>query len=156
MYMMSFFSIPRGVLTKLDYFRSIFFWQQEEKRKYRLAKWSILCQPKDQGGLGIRNLDIQNIALLSKWLYKLLTTDGTWQQLIRNKYLGSKPLSQAFWKAADSHFWAGLMKVKSDFLRFGTFTIKNGTQIRFWEDQWLGTSPLREQYPCLYHIVRHK
>jgi hypothetical protein len=48
------------------------------------------------------------------------------------------------------------MKVKSDFLRFGTFSIKNGAQIRFWEDQWLGTSPLREQYPCLYHIVQHK
>jgi hypothetical protein len=156
MYMMSFFAIPRGVLKKIDYFRSRFFWQQEEKRKYRLAKWSILCQPKDQGGLGIRNLDIQNTALLSKWLYKLLTTDGTWQELIRNKYLGSKPLSQAFWKPGDSHFWSGLMKVKSDFLRFGSFSIKNGTQIRFWEDQWLGTSPLREQYPCLYHIVRHK
>jgi hypothetical protein len=41
-------------------------------------KWSILCQPKDQGGLDIRDLDIQNTALLSKWLYKLLTTDGTW------------------------------------------------------------------------------
>ena len=30
------------------------------------------------------------------------------------------------------------MKVKSDFLRFGSFTIKNGAQIRFWEDIWLG------------------
>jgi hypothetical protein len=48
------------------------------------------------------------------------------------------------------------MKVKSDFLRFRTFSIKNSAHIRFWEDQWLGTSPLREQYPCLYHIVRHK
>jgi hypothetical protein len=141
MYMMSFFAIPRGVLKKIDYYRSRFFWQQDEKRKYRLAKWSILCQPKDQGGLGIRNLDIQNTALLSKWLYKLLTTDGTWQELIRNKYLGSKPLSQAIWKPGDSHFWSGLMKVKSDFLRCGSFSIKNGTQIRFWEDQWLGTSP---------------
>jgi hypothetical protein len=156
MYMMSFFAIPRGVLKKLDFYRSRFFWQQEEKRKYRLAKWSILCQPKDQGGLGIRDLDIQNTALLSKWLYKLLTTDGTWQELIRNKYLGSKPLSQAIWKPGDSHFWSGLMKVKSDFLRFGSFSITNGTQIRFWEDKWLGTSPLREQYPSLYHIVRHK
>jgi hypothetical protein len=26
MYMMSFFGIPRGVLKKLDYFRSRFFW----------------------------------------------------------------------------------------------------------------------------------
>jgi len=44
------------------------------KRKYRLDKWDILCQPKDQGGLGIHNLDIK---------IKLLTTHGTWQ---KNKY----------------------------------------------------------------------
>ena len=44
MYMMSFFEIPKGVCKKLDYFRSRFFWQSDEhKRKYRLAKWDILC-----------------------------------------------------------------------------------------------------------------
>jgi hypothetical protein len=70
-------------------------WQGDEhKIKYRLAKWSILCQPKDQRVLGIADLNLKNIALLSKWLFKLLTTDGTWQQLLRNKYLGSKPLVQ--------------------------------------------------------------
>ena len=93
MYMMSFFEIPKGVRKKLDYFRSRFFWQSDEhKSKYRLAKWSILCQPKDQGGLGIHNLELKNIALLNKWLYRLLTTDGTWQQILRNKYLGNKLL----------------------------------------------------------------
>jgi hypothetical protein len=90
------------------------------------------------------------------WLYKLLTTYETWQQLIGKKYLGSKPLSQAFWKSDNSHFWAGLMKVKSSFLWFGTFSIRNVVQIRFWEDQWIRTSPLREQYLYLYHIVRDK
>jgi hypothetical protein len=45
--------------------------------------------------------------------------------------LNSKPLSQAFWKPGDSHFWASLMKIKQDFLHFGSFTIKNGSQIRF-------------------------
>ena len=125
MYMMSFFEIPKGVRKKLDYFRSRFFWQSDEhKKKYRLAKWDILCQPKDQGGLGIHNLELKNIALLSKWLYRLLTTDGTWQQILRNKYLGSKPLVQVQWKSGDSHFWASLMKVTRDFLRFGTFMIK--------------------------------
>src|SRR5438105_9347258 len=54
MYMMSFFDIPKGVLKKLNYFRSRFFWQGDDhKKKYRIAKWSILSQPKDQGGLGI-------------------------------------------------------------------------------------------------------
>jgi hypothetical protein len=48
------------------------------------------------------------------------------------------------------------MKVKHDFWRFGTFTIRNGSQVRLWEDIWLGTSTLRDQYPCLYHIARYK
>jgi hypothetical protein len=34
---------------------------------------------------------MKNIALLSKWLFKHLTSDGTWQQLLQNMYLGSKP-----------------------------------------------------------------
>jgi hypothetical protein len=109
MYMMSFFCSERSP-KMLDYFWSRFFGQQEEKKKYRLAKWNIPWQPKDQGGLGIRDLDIQNKALLSKWLYRLLTTDGTWQQLIHNKYLNVKTLSQAFWKSRDSHFWDGLIE----------------------------------------------
>jgi len=68
MYMMSFFEIPKDVRTKLDYFRSRFFWQSDEhKWKYRLAKLDIMCQPKEQGGLGIHNIELKNIALLSKW-----------------------------------------------------------------------------------------
>ena len=155
--MMSFFEIPKGVLKKLDYFRSQFFWQcDEHKRKYHLAKWDILCQPKEQGGLGIHNLELKNTVLLSKWLYRLLKTNDTWQQILRNKYLGTKPLVQVQWKSGDSHFWASLMKVKWDFLRFGTFMIQNGSQVRFWEDIWLGNTPLREQYPQLYNIARGK
>lgn len=79
---------------KLDYFWCRFFWQgNEHKKNYLLAKWSILSLPKNQGGLGIRDLGTKNIALLCMWLFKLLTLDGTWQQLICNKYLGSTPLS---------------------------------------------------------------
>ena len=48
------------------------------------------------------------------------------------------------------------MKVKNDFLKFGSFIIKDGSQIRFWEDVWLGNTTLREQYPQLYNIARKK
>ena len=66
MFMLSFFEVPRGVLDKLDYYYSRFFWQGDEhKKKYRLAKWDILCQPKEQGGLGIQNIDLHNKFLLS-------------------------------------------------------------------------------------------
>ena len=94
--------------------------------------------------------------MLSKWLYRLLTTDGTWQQILCNKYLGTKPLVQVHWNSRDSHFWVSLMKVKHEFLRFESFIINDGSQVRFWEDTWLGTRPLREQYPQLYNIARKK
>jgi hypothetical protein len=39
LHMISFFLLPKGVLQKLDYYRSRFFWQGDsEKKKYRLAK----------------------------------------------------------------------------------------------------------------------
>jgi hypothetical protein len=157
LYMISFFQLPRGVLKRLDYFRSRFFWQGDcEKRKYRLAKWSVLCRPKDHGGLGIQDLQVKNRALLGKWLYKLLTEEGIWQTLLKRKYIGSKALSQVIWKPGDSHFWAGLMETKKFFFPYGSFSIKDGSEIRFWEDKWLGNTTLREQYPALYNIVRHK
>jgi hypothetical protein len=59
MFMLSFFEIPKGVLEKIEYFRSRFFWYNDsQKKKYRLTKWSIVCRPKDHGGLGIQNLEI--------------------------------------------------------------------------------------------------
>jgi hypothetical protein len=93
---------------------------------------------------------------LGKWLFKLLTEDGVWQTLLKRKYIGTKALSQVIWKPGDSHFWAGLMATKKHFFRFGVFKIKDGSEIRFWEDRWLGNTPLRQQYPALYNIVRHK
>lgn len=78
MFLLSFFAIPVGVRKRIDSYRSRFFWQSDEnKRKYRLTKWNIICRPKDQGGLGIENLEVKNKCLLSKWLYRLsIEQDG--------------------------------------------------------------------------------
>lgn len=54
----------------------------EIKKKYRLSKWNILCQSKEQGRLGFVDPNTTNIALLSKWLYRLPTSDGVWQQIL--------------------------------------------------------------------------
>jgi hypothetical protein len=105
MFMLSFFEVPKGALEKIDYFRSRFFWQHDsQKKKYRLTKWSIMCQPKDQGGLGIQNLEIQNVCLLSKWLFKLINEDGPWQTILWNKYLSNQTIGKVERKPGDSHF----------------------------------------------------
>jgi hypothetical protein len=157
MFMLSFLEIPVGVRKRLDFFRSSFFWQTDEtKKKYRLTRWNMVCRPKDQGGLGIEVLELKNKCLLSKWLFKILTEEGMWQQLITNKYIKNQTLAQVEAKPSDSPFWKGLMHVKDDFLKRGAFKLGNGEDIRFWEDVWLGGTTLAQQYPALYNIVQTK
>ena len=157
MFLLSFFEIPKGVRKRLDFYRSRFFWQSDQyKKKYRLTKWNIICRPKDQGGLGIELLDIKNKCLLSKWLFKIIHEVGVWQELLSNKYIGNKTLSQICVKPTDSPFWKGIMSVKDEFFARGSFIVGNGQETRFWEDTWLGDTPLRVQYPSLYNIVRRK
>jgi hypothetical protein len=77
----------------------------------------MICQPKDQGGLGVQNIEIQNKCL--------------WQTIIRKKYLANQTIGKTQKKRRVSHFWAGLMEAKLDCLRFGSFHLNNGEQIRF-------------------------
>ena len=77
MFMLSFLEIPKGVRKRLDFYRSCFFWQSDEnKQKYRLTKWNIICGPKDQGSLGVEVMELKNKCLFSKWLFKLLNEEG--------------------------------------------------------------------------------
>jgi hypothetical protein len=48
------------------------------------------------------------------------------------------------------------MKVKKNFFRFGSFQLNNGSQIRFWEDKWIGNHAFKDQYPSLYNIASRK
>jgi hypothetical protein len=39
---------------------------------------------------------------------------------------------------------------------YGSFLIKDVSEIRLYEDKWLGNTTLREKYSTMYDIVRHK
>jgi hypothetical protein len=57
-------------------------------------------------------------------------------------------------KPYDSHFLRGLMHIKDEVLSKGSFEIKDGTNVRFWDDTWVGDKPLKAQYTNLYNIAR--
>ena len=94
---------------------------------------------------------------MSKWLYRLsVENDGMWAQILHNKYLQSKTLSQVTARLNDSPFWKGLMRTKGLFFHRTKFLVGNGMTTKFWEDTWLGETPLAIQYPSLYNIVQCK
>ncbi|PNY01532.1 ribonuclease H [Trifolium pratense] len=56
-----------------------------EDKKLCWVKWDQICLPKEQGGLGVKNLDLFNRALLCKWKWRFLidnnreTSQWSWQ-----------------------------------------------------------------------------
>jgi hypothetical protein len=51
--------------------------------------WEDICKPKDQGGLGVVNTKLMNVALMTKWIWRMLTEDDSkllWLQLLKAKY----------------------------------------------------------------------
>ena len=46
------------------------------------------------------------------------------------------------------------MRVKAAFFNRTKFIVGDGNTTRFWENTWLGETPLALQYPSLYHIVQ--
>jgi hypothetical protein len=105
-----------------------------QRKKYSLKRWNIICRPKDQGGLGIEVLDLKNKCLLNKWIFKMLSEEGMWQELLHNKYLKNKTLAEVEVQPTDSPFWKSLMRAKGEFFSRGHFQVGNGMTIRFWED----------------------
>ena len=77
--------------------------------------------------------------------------NGVWQELLHNKYIGSKTLARIESKPNDSPFWEGIMGVKNEFFNHISFKLGNGHGIRFWEDPWLGDQPLSDS--ILHYIT---
>ena len=80
-YFLSVFKIPKKTLKTLDAIRRAFFWAAEETctGSKCLIAWKNVCKPNFFGGLGIKNLAIQNECLLMKFAFKYLTHDENTQ-----------------------------------------------------------------------------
>ena len=80
MYMMGFYSLQESLHQEIAKHISRFFWAgQGDRQKYHMVKWSEICEPKDQGGLGVISSKRMHIALLSKWLWRIETGEvGLW------------------------------------------------------------------------------
>jgi len=67
-YFLSLFRIPKKIVDRLVKLQRWFLWGVGvEQKKIAWISWESICLSKEKGGLGIRDLNKFNGALLGKW-----------------------------------------------------------------------------------------
>ncbi len=117
-----------------------------------------MCKPREEGGLGLRDIQNFNTALLAKWKWRLIAEEkGRWKEMVVSKYgLGSEvsriPVKLQSW------WWRDLAKACGEggdegwFQKEVGWKLGRGDKVRFWEDIWVGNSSLKTLFPRLYSL----
>ena len=76
----------------------------------RLVNWKTVCQPKDKGGLGIKDLRTFNSALMGKWRWDLFhKQEEHWAKILVSKYGGWRALDEGTRGSQQSTWWKDLI-----------------------------------------------
>ncbi|GAU51623.1 hypothetical protein TSUD_414500 [Trifolium subterraneum] len=167
LYFFSFYKAPRCIVNKLVRIQQNFLWGGGlEDKKLCWIKWEQVCLSKDRGGLGVKDLELFNTALLCKWKWRCLNEkEALWFDLLCYRYgpISSKLLR---WEAVatsmkDSLWWRDVVGVggKANDCWFPSKVssiLGNGDSIGFWKEKWIGVAPLRDFFPLLFDKEVHK
>ncbi|WMV10212.1 hypothetical protein MTR67_003597 [Solanum verrucosum] len=143
-----------------DTIRRNFLWQGngEGVKKFHLVKWDAVISNKKEGGLGIKNLKAHNKSLLLKWLWRLATDDQSlWKDTIFARYG-----KEGSWttKEVNTPYGVGLWRtIRNQWPRIwnnSVINVGNGRKTLFWNDTWMGQTPLRQQFPDIYILNQQK
>lgn len=149
-YTMSCFKLPSSLCKQIQSVLTRFWWDAKlDVRKMSWVSWNKLTLPKGAGGLGFRDIELFNDALLAKLAWRVLKSpDSLLSRTLRGKYCHSSPFLQTEGPQNASHGWRGVIAGR-EILRKGIgWIVGSGTQIKVWDDPWLSTTtPLSPMGP---------
>ena len=147
-YTMCTISLPKIVIKQIDNYRRHCLWRGAEANVKEVAKaaWPLVCISKEEGGLGVLNLQTHNEALLLKHLHKFFNKCNLpWVELVWDKHYRNGRLPNAI-APKGSFWWRDVLKLVDKYKGMASVVIYNGQTCLLWDDIW--NSQIRKlQFP---------
>ncbi|CAL1359646.1 unnamed protein product [Linum trigynum] len=98
--------------------------------------WEKLCRPKYEGGMGFRDFQGFNIALLGRQVWNLLKKpDSLVARVLKARYHPHCDILEATVGSNPSYIWRSLMQAQSLVKEGTSWRVGNGESIRIWWDR---------------------
>ncbi|GJR73274.1 RNA-directed DNA polymerase, eukaryota, reverse transcriptase zinc-binding domain protein [Tanacetum coccineum] len=145
-YWASIFLLSKQVIYEINKILKGFLWCQGELTRGKAkVSWKNVCKPKDQGGLGIKDLGVWNEVLMTKHLWNVAVKNDTlWVKWIYKERLKGKSVWEVNCDSNCTMGWKSILSLRDKIRKHIIWKIGNGKSINVWQDNWCSVSPLSD------------
>lgn len=142
-YTMACFLIPKTICKQIMALMSTFWWRNKMESKGMYWKsWDCLCKPKASGGLGFKDLEAFNLALLGKQLWRMLTNkDSLMTKVFKSRYFRDYDPLNAPLGCRPSYAWRSIHTAQKLVQQGARVIVGNGRSTKVWQERWIGKAP---------------
>jgi len=143
-YVMSCFRLPAAICDKMRTTISNHWWGIEEgKKKMHWRSWEWLTAPKAMGGMGFRDMQIFNQAMLGKQAWRILTVPNSLcARVLKGRYFPCCSFWDASQPRSSSFTWRSIMYGKELLMKGIIWRVGDGRTIRITRDYWVNDSSM--------------
>ncbi|KAJ4802046.1 RNA-directed DNA polymerase (reverse transcriptase)-related family protein [Rhynchospora pubera] len=146
-YHMSVEVLPKGIIKKMESLIAKFFWGKSNQTKYlSFLAWKKICQPIENGGLGVRQLESFGDALFLKLVWSMISEDSKiWVQVCKGKYYNNL----GFWRSTNvsgaSPMWRQTVNKRDFFKQNIRWQIGDGEKVQVMSQPWYNNWQIVQQ-----------
>lgn len=138
-YTMRCFKLPKGLIKELEMLIRKFWWGYSgDSGKVHWVKWEKLCEAKDRGGMGFKDIEKLNDALLAKQVWHMINKPNSLcHRVVKARFFLNCSILEAKVSTIGSYAWKSIISARDVIKKGIVWRIGNGSSVRIKEDKWL-------------------